>query len=175
MKKITLLFTAVLFVFIVNAQEKILSYYVGPVVSLPISNFSNVAGLGFGGEFQVDYPFSQHIEGFGQAGFQSFSGKTIGGVSQQSFSAPSVLIGARYNINKLSFGLGAGYTSYLAKYTDDGISVSPQIGLKFSNFNLVAHYTLTFVNGGAIGSSQFSSFGLKLFYRLFDIFENRKL
>jgi|GEM_PF-1026691 len=174
MKKITLFFTSLLFVFIVNAQEKILSYYLGPVVSVPTSDFGQVAGMGFGGEFQVDYPFGKHIDGFAQGGFQSFSVKNLNGHKYTAFSTPTFLLGSRYNFNKFSFGLGIGYNSYLSRYTEDGVSIDPQIGFKINNFNIIAHYNVTYVSGAAFTSSHFNFFGLKLFYRLSDIFENPK-
>ena len=174
MKKVTLFICSLLFVFAINAQEKIMSYYIGPVVSLPVGDFGNAAGLGFGGEIQADYPFSSKVEGFGQGGFQSYSAKSINGVSQKAFATPTLTLGARYIINKFSVGLGVNYSSYMAKYTEDGVGLSPQIGVKIKSFNIILHYTQTYVSGAAFGSSHFNSFGLKLFYRLSDIFENQK-
>jgi len=177
MKKLSLIICSIFFVFIVNAQTKILSYGIGPVASFPVGDFGNAAGVGFGGEIHVDYPLTKHFEAFGQGGFQSFIGKSIAGVSNSTVSAPSFIFGTRYYINNFHVGLGIGYTSFIRKYDEDGVSLSPQVGIRISNFNLIAHYTLTNASGGNLpgGSNHYNIIGLKLIYKLSNIFENSKM
>ena len=128
MKKVTLFICCLLFVFIVNAQDRLASFYIGPELSVPVGDFSKLAGIGYGGEIQGDIPLSKHLEGFGQAGFQSFSAKSINGVSQNAFASPSVMLGTRYICHKLNVGLGVGYVSYVNKsYNDSSLAISAKI------------------------------------------------
>ena len=165
MKKAALLITVIFFAFAGKAQYNEFSYYVGPVISLPMGDFSNQAGLGIGGEFQVDYRFDKHFVAFTQGGFQSFSAKTINGVSKPSIAAPTFLIGTKYSLENLHFGLGFGYTSFLGERTQDGLTLSPQVGYKISKFDIVAHYNLNSVSGGTVSTGNYNFFGIKLFYK----------
>ena len=174
MKKVALIICSVFFVFIVNAQNnkyKVMSFGIGPMVSLPVGNLGSVSGVGFGGEIDLDYTLNKHYEAFGQVAYQAFPGKA--GFS--SYDAPSFVFGARYYItNRFHVGLGLGYINYvLPLYDEDGLDINPQIGYRFGNFNLMAQYTYSKVGGGQLaqGGVNYNVIGLKLTYKLSSIFQ----
>ena len=165
MKKTVLLIGIIFYALSGKAQYNEFSYYVGPVVSFPMGDFSKGAGMGLGGEFQVDYRFDKHFVAFTQGGFQSFSGKSINGITSSSLSAPTFLLGTKYSVENLHFGLGFGYTSFLGNLTQDGLTLSPQVGYKLENFDLLVHYNINSVSGGTVSTGNYNFIGLKLFYR----------
>ncbi|MBS1643387.1 MAG: hypothetical protein JST94_11270 [Bacteroidetes bacterium] len=167
MKKIFTLALLVTVVFTVKAQNKSesksdnkVTFGVGPALSMPSGDFSNGWSFGIGAEVQVTYHASANFEGFAQAGYSSFSGKTIGGSKVPAMGFIPVLIGARYVTDGFSFGAGLGYGSYSSSgSSSSGFTFSPQIGYSFNQIQVLANYTSTSVSGGNI-----NFFGLKAYY-----------
>ena len=157
-----------------KAQDKKFGLGIGPVVSFPTGDFGTASGVGIGGELQATYPISSSVDGFAQAGYQSFAGKTftenVFGTNVSS-KGPSgslipVLVGARYKFSKdggFNAGIGVGYASL--SYGDGGgssggFAYSPQVGYSISKFDFIANYTSFSVTGGSG-----TYFGLKVYYK----------
>lgn len=157
-----------------KAQDsKKFSLGVGPVVSIPSGDLGTSNGVGIGGELQATYGLSSSIDGFAQAGYQSFAGKTVtvnvlgftASTKSPSVSLIPVLVGARYKFSEkdgFNAGLGIGYGSFSASGASStgGFAYSPQVGYSISKFDIIANYTSVSVTGG---SETF--FGLKVYYK----------
>ena len=147
----------------VNAQKsesKKFTFGVGPVVSFPSGDFSTGYGVGFGGEVEAIMSISNNFEGFAQAGYSSFTGKTISGFKVSSVGFIPVLVGARYSKDFIG-GLGLGYGSFSGGGSSSGgFTFSPQAGYNFGKIEALAHYTSVSTSGG---STNFM--GIKVFYK----------
>lgn len=171
MKKILMTISVVCLAFCVKAQDNKFSLGVGPAASLPTGDFSQFAALGLGSELQAKYAISSSIDGFVQAGYQSFSGKTVSvfgiDLKYPSSSVIPVLVGAKYKIGgRVNVGAGIGYGSFSVSGVDGekgtstgGFAYSPQLGYSFSKIDVVANYTSFSITGGNL-----SFFGLKAYY-----------
>ena len=162
MKKVLMTLCVASLAFCAKAQDKKFGLGVGPVVSIPTGNLATGWNVGFGGELQATYALSSSIDGFAQAGYQSFSGKTIAGYSVSSVSLIPVLVGARYKVGSgVNAGLGIGYGSFSGSGSSSGgFAFSPQVGYSISKIDIIANYTSVSVTGG---SDAF--FGLKVYYK----------
>ena len=169
MKKILFTMLVASSVLLCKAQDKNFSLSVGPVVSSASGDFSNGYGLGFGAEVQATYPIAESFEAFAQAGYQSFSGKSVTTFPGITVSNPSIghipfLVGARYK-QEGGFigGLGIGFGSYSGgSQSQSGFTFSPQVGYNISKFDLLLHYTSSSVSGVTL-----SYFGIKVYYKIF--------
>jgi hypothetical protein len=95
MKKVLITIVALfLFVGISQAQNKMF-LNVGANVALPMGNFGDVAGTGFGGTAQFEMQFMPQLYGTASAGYIKWGGKDFGSFSY-SYSAVPVLVGAKY-------------------------------------------------------------------------------
>lgn len=95
MKKVLVTIIALfLFVGISQAQNKMF-LSIGGNVALPMGNFGDVAGTGFGGSAQFEMQFSPQLLGTASAGYISWGGKDFG-VFSYTYSAIPILVGAKY-------------------------------------------------------------------------------
>jgi hypothetical protein len=99
MKKVLITIVALfLFVGISQAQNK-MWLNIGGNVYLPMGDFADVAGTGFGGTAQFEMQFMPQLLGTGSIGYLTWGGKDIqllGGNYSYSSSAIPVLVGAKY-------------------------------------------------------------------------------
>ena len=101
MKKVLITIVALfLFVGISQAQNK-MWLNIGGNLLLPMGDFADVAGVGFGGTAQFEMEFMPQLLGTGTIGYVMWGEKDFGGVigSQNysySSSAIPVLVGAKY-------------------------------------------------------------------------------
>lgn len=168
MKKIVLLAALAIASFAANAQQesKKFTLALGPTLSLPLGDLKEVSSLGIGAEVEGSLAISESFQGFLQAGYASFSGKSYDfgfGLSGKypTTSVVPVLVGGRYVYNGLSFGAGLGYASYsIAGNSEGGFTYSPQIGYDFGKIKGIVNYTSTSLDGGSA-----SFLGLKVFYK----------
>lgn len=114
-------------------------------IVLPIGDWSDFAGTGFGATGLFIYPFNDVISFTGQAGYISFGGQTVEGLSgssaEWSYSVIPLMGGARY---------------YLGS-TDDGpkFFVGGDAGLQFFNFESTS--TISGPFGGTFTNSASST------------------
>lgn len=95
MKKVLVTIVALfLFVGISQAQNK-MYLNIGGNVALPMGNFGDVAGTGFGGTVQFEMQFTPQLYGTATAGYITWGGKDFGTFSY-SYSAIPILVGAKY-------------------------------------------------------------------------------
>lgn len=95
MKKILVTIVALfLFVGISQAQNKMYGN-VGVNVALPMGNFGDFAGTGFGGTAQFEMQFTPQLLGTASAGYIAWGGKDFG-VFSYSYSAIPIMVGAKY-------------------------------------------------------------------------------
>lgn len=99
MKKVLVTIVALfLFVGISQAQNK-MYLNIGGNVALPMGNFGDVAGTGFGGTAQFEMQFTPQLLGTATAGYIAWGGKdvtTFGGKYSYTYSAIPILVGAKY-------------------------------------------------------------------------------
>lgn len=93
-KLLSVFFAVILFAGLLNAQGK-KSLGVGLNVALPMSDFGDVAGTGFGGTAVFELEFAPQINGTATAGYISWGGKDFGHFSY-SYSAIPILVGVKY-------------------------------------------------------------------------------
>lgn len=95
MKKVFVTIVALfLFVGMTQAQNK-MNLNIGANVALPMGNFGDVAGTGFGGTVQFEMQFMPQLYGTASAGYITWGGKDFGTFSY-SYSAVPVMVGAKY-------------------------------------------------------------------------------
>ena len=133
-------------------------FNVGGNIALPLGNFSNAYSIGFGGFVGATKAITDEFVGFGQIGYDVFSGKTIDGFSIPNGHVLSIQAGAKYLISDgFAIGAGIGYGSY--GITVDGVSASTG-GFYFApvasydltaNLSIIASYnSLSVSNGGSL-------------------------
>jgi len=99
MKKVLVTIVALfLFVGISQAQNK-MYLNIGGNVALPMGNFGDVAGTGFGGTAQFEMQFTPQLLGTATAGYITWGGKdfsTLGTKYSYTYSAIPILVGVKY-------------------------------------------------------------------------------
>jgi len=95
MKKVLVTIVALfLFVGISQAQNK-MYMNIGGNIALPMGNFGDYAGTGFGGSVQFEMQFTPQVLGTASVGYITWGGKDFGD-SKWTFSAIPILVGAKY-------------------------------------------------------------------------------
>lgn len=99
MKK-ALLFVLVLFLAVTTSNAQKFSLSVGPEVALPMGDFGDFAGTGFGGTVRFEYPFNNQLVGIVDAGYLMWGGEEfdLGGFGKVTtdYSAIPILAGVKY-------------------------------------------------------------------------------
>ena len=165
-----------------NSSKK-LTFAVGPVAYLPVSDYNTYYNPGFGGEVEGAYQFSDKLEGFVQAGYSTFSGKSntfsgtyLGVPYTFAYTSPKlayipILAGVRYTTGSFTFGAAAGVGIYSTTDSTGGsFTYSPQIGYNIGKVQIVANMiTTTEKTDDPIFSlanvTSISAVGIKLFYK----------
>ncbi|HAN66307.1 MAG TPA: hypothetical protein DCQ34_08625 [Chitinophagaceae bacterium] len=140
-----------------SAETKKLNFSVGVEAQLPIGDFADGYGFGIGGTVQADYRVADQIDLTLNAGYITFSGKTIdlGVISfkNDALGLIPVLAGAKYHFSDniyasaqlgLSFASGSGSGS--------NFTYAPGIGFKFSKIDVLAKYTGISATGGSLNT-----------------------
>ena len=165
---------------IAQNRSKKLTFAVGPVAYLPVSDYNTYYNPGFGGEVEAAYKFSEKFEGFVQAGYASFSGKKVSGTYYgfpYTIDAPKLgyipaLAGIRYTTGNFTFGAAAGVGVYSTTDSTGGsFTYSPQIGYTIGKLQIIANMITTKVKTddpifNLANVSSISAVGIKLFYKL---------
>lgn len=95
MKKVLVTIVALfLFVGISQAQNK-MYLNIGGNIALPMGNFGDYAGTGFGGSVQFEMQFTPQLLGTASIGYITWGGKDFGD-SKWTYSAIPILVGAKY-------------------------------------------------------------------------------
>ncbi len=140
----------------------------GGIVS---GNFGGLSLNGFGFDVIAKTDISETLEGFGQIGYNSFSGNIDFGISAVKIKSNliPILMGVNYKAGNLKPGIGIGFTNANSTVydqydresgSDSGFTISPQLGYSFEKIDLVAQYfSISASTGNANG------FGLKAFYK----------
>ncbi|HSP86907.1 MAG TPA: hypothetical protein VLN45_02140 [Ignavibacteriaceae bacterium] len=98
MKKLLSILAIILFAFVINTNAQSVS--VQGFLGLPMGDFGDGYGIGFGGTATFVYPVSPTFDVTGTAGYQTFGGKdALDGIS---FNVIPILVGGR-----ISFGQGS--------------------------------------------------------------------
>ncbi len=139
---------------------------------------------GYGFDVIAKKDLSETLEGFGQIGYNTFSGSYIPmGYSASEFSINvktnliPILVGVNYKAGNFRPGIGIGYTTGSStlnisgsfsssteiistyKGNDGGLTLSPQLGYNFNKIDVVAQYLSISASGGNA-----NGFGLKVYY-----------
>ena len=105
MKRILVVLAAVLCLTVVSNAQKDLSVSVGPVIAIPMGDFGDIYGMGFGLTARGEYPFSKELIGIATIGYVRWSGD-LAGFDYTSSLIP-IRVGIKYNLNKVTPGLYA--------------------------------------------------------------------
>ena len=112
MKKIIVLFAIfALTLTSLNAQEKTVKFDIAGELGMPMGDFSDVAGFGFGLSTKAYYPFNEQMDFTVLLGYDYFSGKdveTLGYNYEYSYSALPILFGVKYDLSNVTPGFYAG-------------------------------------------------------------------
>jgi hypothetical protein len=142
-------------------------FSVGADLALPMGDFGDVSGLGFGGSLKYEGAINDNINWTGSVGYLSFSEKDDSGVK---ISMIPILAGAKYYFNTSFEGFYAGAELGLSinkakvDLGDFGGEVSdsstdfafaPQIGYHLANIDLTARYLVVSTDGESANSLGF--------------------
>lgn len=141
-----------------SAETKKLNFSVGVEAQLPIGDFADVNGFGIGGTVQADYRVADQIDLTLNAGYITFSGKTLTvagfSIKNDALGLIPVLAGAKYHFSDniyasaqlgLSFASGSGRSG-------SNFTYAPGIGFKFSKIDVLAKYTGISATGGSLNT-----------------------
>lgn len=146
----------------VQAQDTSpLKFSLGVEAALPIGDFADVSSFGIGGTVQADYMAAESLALTLNAGYISFSGKTILGQKLDASGFIPVLAGIKYYFTPQLYGSGQlGVTFGDEKGAGSIFTYAPGLGYKFSeNFDGLIKYTGYSQSGGSI-----STVGVRLAY-----------
>lgn len=161
MKKILLAFSiAALTVGAANAQDggnEGFHIAGGLRLALPIGDFKEVQGFGFGAELQGEYGFAEKVTGVISAGYTNFTGKdfTFGGQTVKGSSAGfiPVLAGVRfYPSTQFFLGAKAGLSFSTASGGGSAFTYEPQVGYNAEKFQVSLGYNAMSKNSVTLGS-----------------------
>lgn len=150
MKKILLLaLISMCFLSISNAQSKY-ALSIGGNIVLPMGDFGNFAGTGFGASVTGEYPFQNNLVGTATIGYISWGGKDYG-FFKYSYSVIPILAGVKYFFQKSFYAYGQlGIQIFSSKFesstglftsgssSNSEFSIGLGAGYEFNNFDLTA-------------------------------------
>ena len=142
MKLKTLIILAVLSVGYSLSSKTYAQFSIGGELGLPMGNFSDIAGPGFGGSLRYEANISDKLNWTGSVGYLSFGGKTFtsGNVSIPFGSSSIVPL--------------VGGIKYYFSEANNGFYGSADLGLNFISYYV---YTYNSGNGGGYNSSTAST------------------
>ncbi|MEO8400141.1 MAG: hypothetical protein ABI550_10090, partial [Ignavibacteriaceae bacterium] len=121
-KLLVVLFAVLLFGSISYSQTPPMSIGVGANLALPIGNFSDVAGTGFGVTGTFEMKFLPNFTGTGTIGYIKWGGKDFPNFSY-SYSGIPILVGGKYYFTPVTpvYGMAQiGFTILSASYDYTG-------------------------------------------------------
>ena len=169
MKKVLFAFAIVVASFAASAQEAGSGFKFGGGLRLamPIGDFGDIQGFGFGAELQGEYMFSSNVAGTFTTGYTTFTGKDyeipgFGTIEGSSMGYIPLLAGVRvYPSTSFFIGAKAGYGLLTGGgETEGAFNYEPQIGYNGSKFQVALGY-----NGLSKNSSTLSHLGLSAIYK----------
>jgi hypothetical protein len=95
MKKLLVTIIALFVIVGISQAQNKMNLNIGANVALPMGNFGDVAGTGFGGTAQFEMQFMPQLYGTASAGYITWGGKDFGTFSY-SYSAIPIMVGAKY-------------------------------------------------------------------------------
>jgi hypothetical protein len=148
--------------FAVQAQDtKPLKFSIGLEAALPVGDFADVSSFGIGGSLQGDYSVAEKLALTLNAGYISFSGKTVNGFKYGSSGFIPVLAGFKYDLTpQLYASAQLGVTFSDEKNSGSVFTYAPGLGYKFSeNVDALLKYT-----GYSKDGNSLSTVGLRIAY-----------
>ncbi len=148
--------------FALQAQDtQPLRFSIGLEAALPTGNFGDVSSFGIGGSAQADYSVAEKLALTLNAGYISFSGKTINGEKLKASGFVPVMAGFKYNLTEQLYGSAQlGATFITEKDSETLFTYAPGLGYQFSpNFDVLLKYT-----GFSAKDVELSAVGLRLAY-----------
>ncbi len=130
-----------------KAESKDLKFSIGAEIALPIGDFNKYSSIGFGGTAQGEYAVAEKVGITLNAGFLTFSGKTIDGEKFPTTTIIPVLAGAKFFFAEKVYGhaqLGMSFISVKqngVSYSTSAFTYAPGIGYQASeNFDISVRY-----------------------------------
>ncbi len=147
----------------------------GVEVGIPMGNFSNVAGAGFGVSGRYEASIKDKLNWTASAGFLSFSGKAFLGGTFGNVSLVPLVGGIKYYFNEAKNGfygtadIGLSFINYSVAYPNSGngngvtfasasttrFGLAPGVGYRMGNWDFTGRFNLV---------SDFNYFGLRAAY-----------
>jgi hypothetical protein len=138
----------------VNAQStesKTLKFSVGVEAGLPLGDFKEGWKFGIGGSAQGEYAAAEKLGVTLNAGFLSFTGKTIEGDKVPSMSVVPVLAGAKYYFTEKVYGHAQAGISFFNNGGGSAFTYSPGIGIKAGeNIDVLVKYQAASKSGSTV-------------------------
>ena len=162
MKKLFFMAALAVTGFAVQAQDTSpLKFSLGLEAALPLGDFADVSSFGIGGSLQADYSVAEKLALTLNAGYISFSGKTVEGVKYDASGFIPVLGGFKYDLTPQLYGAAQlGVTFSDQKNSGSVFTYAPGLGYKLSgNFDALLKYT-----GYSRNSSTIGTVGLRIAY-----------
>jgi hypothetical protein len=158
--------------------DKKLSFSIGLEAALPFGDFGDFSSFGIGGSAQGDYKVSPELAITLNAGYISYSAKTVstiigfdpvtfapiyGDVKGDALGMVPVLAGIKYWFSSMIYGSGQLGLSFATGNGASGsnFTYAPGIGFQFSKFDVLLKYTGISSSGGG---SSLSAVGLRAAY-----------
>lgn len=186
-KTITTIFTVAALIVVTNFNSNAQNgrFSVGAELAMPMGDFADAAGMGFGASLRYEYPISDNLGLTGNAGYLMFGKKTFSNgfveVESKSSMIP-VQLGAKYYFSEAQDGFYAGlqlgihsfksevtipsYTLFgvtipgsTSSASESKLSYAPEIGYHLANLDLGARYQMVATEG-----STTSYLGIRIAY-----------
>ncbi|MBE7177101.1 MAG: outer membrane beta-barrel protein [Mucilaginibacter polytrichastri] len=117
-----------------NAPNRAVRLSVGPEFGLPVGNLSDYSDWSFGGSVQVDLPVADALYVTGNAGFNNFFSKSVGGIDLPDLQLLPVKAGLKYFPAKNFYVQGEAGASFILNSGDNKTAAfvyAPQVGVLF--------------------------------------------
>ena len=144
-----------------NETKKPLKFSIGLEAALPLGDFGDVSSFGIGGSAQADYSIAEKLAITLNAGYISFSGKTISGYKVPSVGFIPVLAGIKFDLTPELYGSAQLGVTFSDQSGGGSIfTYAPGLGYKFTeNFDALLKYTGYSDKGGTL-----NTVGLRIAY-----------
>ena len=141
-----------------SAETNSFKFSVGIEGGLPTGDLKTFSSFGIGGSIQGDYKVAENFALTLNAGYISFSGKTVS-VLGESFKYPAlniipVLVGGKYYFTESVYGsaqVGLSFVSTKGESSSSAFTYAPGIGFYVSpNFDLLLKYQAATKSGSTL-------------------------
>lgn len=129
-------------------EQKQLTVDVAPMLSVPVGDLSDVAGLGFGAEVIVNYPVMDKLVATGAIGYLYHLEKNDWTytaipimVGAKYYFMPGVFAGAELGLHRWGWEWETG--GFSGSSSSNELTITPQIGYELGKFAVTGQYVIS--------------------------------